>query len=295
MVQLRKDQLKEERTAYLLLCPTFILIFGFMYYPPIMGIVRSLFFWAPAQETRFIGLKNFSDYFSSRNTALEWRNMLIFLLAEILTGALVPFLAAELIFHVVSTTFRNIYKRLVMLPMVLPAVVVVLLWKHVYDPNLGPVNVGLRAIGLEGLTHFWLEEPGVALFSIIMVGFPWICALGTLIFLGGLQQIPEAFFHAARIEGASALQILRYVEIPLLKRQFKLQLTLASITGITHFNKILLMTNGGPGSTTMVPGLSMYKRAFQFQQFGMASGIGFLIFLTALIVTVVINLSTRDG
>ena len=172
---------------------------------------------------------------------------------------------------------KDIYKRMVMLPMVIPIIVVVLVWKNIYDPALGPINTFLRNVGLDGLTRNWLGEPRTALYSILFVGFPWVTTLGTLIFLGGLLQIPNSFFESAHIEGAGGFRILRKIEIPLLKRQFRLQMILTAVYSVTQFNHILVMTDGGPGFTTMVPGMSMYRRAFLYNQFGMASGIGFLL------------------
>lgn len=283
---------KEEITAYLLLLPVFCLFIFFMYYPPLLGVIRSLFSWSVGKKPKFVGMQNYSAYFQSANAGREAQNMGVLLLAGIVRGIVLPLTMAEMLFHLKSKSMKNVYKRMVMLPMVVPVIVSVLLWKYIYDPALGPINVLLKGAGLGGLTRNWLGDPRTALYSIIFVGFPWVCTLGTLIFLGGLLQIPDSFFESAVIEGATSMKILFRIEIPLIKRQFRLQMILTAVYAVTQFNHILVMTDGGPGFTTMVPGLSMYKRAFLYNQYGMASGIGFLLFLVALALTILINVAT---
>lgn len=290
---LRTLRQKEEITAYLLLLPIFALFIFFMYYPPVLGVIRSFFSWSVGKQPEYVGLENYKTYFNGTHTQKEIRNMAILLISGLFRGILFPFLMAELLFHLKAEGLKNIYKRLVMLPMVVPIIVMVLIWKYVYDPALGPINEILRSIGLGSLAMNWLGDPATALYAIIFVGFPWVCTLGTLIFLGGLLQIPDSFFESAVIEGASNMKILFFIEIPLIKRQFRLQGILTAVYSVTQFNHILIMTDGGPGFTTMVPGLSMYKRAFLYNQYGMASGIGFLLFIVALLMTFLINYVTR--
>lgn len=292
MTKMKTMRQKEEIVAYLLLLPIFCLFIFFMYYPPLLGVIRSFFTWSIGKVPKFVGIQNYTDYFQSTNTDREIQNMGVLLLAGVVRGIIFPLTMAELLFHLKSRSMKNVYKRMVMLPMVVPVIVAVLLWKYIYDPALGPINLLIKGVGLEGLTRNWLGDPRTALYSIMFVGFPWVCTLGTLIFLGGLLQIPESFFESALMEGASSWKILFRIEMPLIKRQFRLQMILTAVYSVTQFNHILVMTDGGPGFTTMVPGLSMYKRAFLYNQYGMASGIGFLLFLTALALTILINLAT---
>ena len=162
-----------------------------------------------------------------------------------------------------------------------------------YDPALGPINEGLRALGLEGFAMNWLGEPRIALYAILFVGFPWVSTIGTLIFLGGLLQISESLFESARLEGADGFKIFRSIEVPLLRGQFRLQLILTAVYAVTQFNHILVMTDGGPSFSTMVPGLSLYKRAFEYNEFGLASAIGVAMFVVAVTLTILINVTTR--
>ena len=292
----RTIQQQEEITAYLLLLPIFALMAVFMYYPPLSGMVQSLFKWqisGRGSEMEFIGLGNYFRYFQDPDTLTEFKNLGIILLAGLVTGIVFPFTMAELLFHLKIRVMQDIYKRLIMIPLVIPVIVIVLVWKNMYDPALGPINEGLRALGLEGFAMNWLGEPRIALYAILFVGFPWVSTIGTLIFLGGLLQISESLFESARLEGAGGFKIFRSIEVPLLRGQFRLQLILTAVYAVTQFNHILVMTDGGPSFSTMVPGLSLYKRAFEYNEFGLASAIGVAMFVVAVTLTILINVTTK--
>ena len=292
----RTTQQQEELTAYLLLLPIFCLMVVFMYYPPLAGLVQSFFKWqisGRGNVQEFIGFGNYVRYFQDPDTVTEFKNLGIILLMGLLTGIVFPFTAAELLFHMKAKLMQDIYKRLIMIPLVIPTIVIVLVWRNMYDPELGPINIFLQNLGLEVLTRDWLGQPQTALFSILCVGFPWVSTLGTLIFLGGLLQISESMFESARLEGAGGFKIFRSIEVPLLRGQFRLQLILTAVYAVTQFEHILIMTDGGPNFSTMVPGMSLYKRAFHYNEFGLASTIGVAMFVIAIGLTILINVTTR--
>jgi ABC-type sugar transport system permease subunit len=275
--------------AYLLLLPIFILLVVFMYYPPILGLFSSFSRWAPGREAVYVGLDNFKAYFSYPETARELINMFLLAVLSWVTGVVAPFLMAELVFTVRSNWVKAFYRFLIAIPIITPGIVVILLWKHIYDPNLGPINGLLDALGLGVLGRNWLGDPATALLAIIGLGFPWVASIGTLIYLGGLSQIPDSIYDACLLDGCSAARRVLQIDLPLVLGQVRLLTILSVVGGITAFDRILVLTNGGPGFATMVPGLSMYKRAFTSQEFGYASAIGLLLFAVAICVTFLIN------
>jgi ABC-type sugar transport system permease subunit len=287
-------QMQRSWYAYALLLPIFMLLVVFMYYPPVLGLVGSFFRWAPGREWVFIGLENFSSYFAHPETGREVFNMLTIALLGWVTGVVVPFVMSEVVFAIRSDFAKAIYRFLIAIPIVTPGVVIVLLWKHIYDPNLGPINGLFDLVGLDGLARNWLGDPDTALLAIIGVGFPWVASIGTLIFLGGLSQIPTSIFDACLLDGCSGVQRVLYIDLPLVAGQIRLLTILSIVGGITAFDQILVLTDGGPGFATMVPGLTMYKRAFVAQEFGYASAVGLLIFLVAVGLTFVINRFIRS-
>jgi ABC-type sugar transport system permease subunit len=127
----------------------------------------------------------------------------------------------------------------------------------------------------------------------LLVGFPWISNLGFLIFLGGLQNLPRDVLDAGRLDGLSAVRRVFAIDIPLLMPQFRIVVILSGIFAVQNFVPILLLTNGGPGTATMVPGLDMYQSAFQNDQYGYGMAIGTLLFAAMLIFTLAVMRALR--
>jgi raffinose/stachyose/melibiose transport system permease protein len=280
--------------AYALLSPVFILLIIFQYYPPILGFIRAFYEWAPGREAVFVGLGNFRSYLTYPETVGGLTNMVKILYWGLLTGVVCPFVMAELVFQVRSVVAKETYRLLLVIPLLAPGIVTTLVWKNLYDPEFGPINALLRAVGLDALTFNWLGDPRTALYAIIGVGLPWVSGIGTLIVLGGLGQISESVFDSCLLDGCTGLRRIFYVDLPLLMGQVRLLTILTVVSSITAFDRILVLTKGGPGFATSVPALMMYERAFMYQQFGHASAIGLILFLISLGLTVVVNRTVRS-
>jgi raffinose/stachyose/melibiose transport system permease protein len=169
--------------------------------------------------------------------------------------------------------------------MVVPFVVIVLVWQFIYDPNYGLLNALLTMVGLKGLTNTWLGNPDLALYCIAGVGFPWISGFNLLVYLAGLQNIPQEVLDASLIDGAGRWRRFRSVHLPLILGQVKLLLILSIINTLQGFVTVYILTQGGPADATTVPGLEMYVQAFQYSKFGFGMALGTLIFLVILALT----------
>ncbi|MGH2346096.1 MAG: carbohydrate ABC transporter permease, partial [Chloroflexota bacterium] len=132
----------------------------------------------------------------------------------------------------------------------------------------------------------WFSSSHTALLSILLIGFPWVSSLGFLVFLAGLQAIPRELEDAALIDGATSIGRVFRIDIPLSIPQIRFVVVIAGVTMVQNFIPIFLLTNGGPGNATMVPGLDMYTSAFQDNEFGYGMAIGTLLFVAMLVVTV---------
>jgi raffinose/stachyose/melibiose transport system permease protein len=275
--------------AYALLAPIFLLLIVFVYYPPLLGLTRAFYSWSPGNPAVFVGLKNFQDYFTYSQTPGEFVNLLKLLCVLFAARVVVPFLMAEAIFAVRARDARELYRLLTVLPILLPGIVTILLWRNLYDPQLGPINTLLQSLGLGAFAHDWLGEPTTAIFAIAAVGFPWVAGIGTLIYLGGLGQISDSIFEACRLDGCVGFQRILLVDLALLLRQVRLLTILAIIEAATAFETILVLTDGGPGFASTVPALTMYHRAFGSGEFGYGSAIGLLLFVMTLCGTFLLN------
>lgn len=281
--------MRKSWQAYALLSPIFLLLLVFVYYPPVLGLIRAFYDWAPLEPARFVGLENFRMYFSYPESGREITNVIKLTCIGLVTGVVAPFVMAELIFAIRGAVSKEVYRLAIVIPMLVPGVVYTLLWQHIFDPNLGPVNNFLGAVGLGALERDWLGDPATALYAIMAVGFPWVSGIGTLVFLGGLAQISDSVFDACLMDGCTGLRRLWKVDIPLVLGQVRFLTILSVIGALTTFERILILTRGGPGYATSVPGLRMYERAFITGEFGYASAIGLLLFVFAMSLMFVIN------
>ncbi len=274
---------------YLLLAPTFLFAFAFYYYPLASGIYHSFTYW-DIKRTVWVGLDNYVRLFNSPVTAAAWRNMALIVVSQVLVVLTLPLLGAALVHHVRRGQYW--WRIAFVLPIVVPATVVVFVWRWFYGID-GGINYLLRLVGLESITRAWLGDPATALWAIIFVGFPRVAGLNFLIYLAALQSIPEEVLDAARVDGATALRTFFQIELPMIRPQTMLLVTLTIIYFLRSFDAPLIMTNGGPGTTgTIVPGLQMYRAIRDELDLGYGSAIGTVLFGVLLAVSLV-NLAIR--
>ena len=275
------------RTAYLLLFPTVFLLVAFNYFPALSGLYHAFTEWESGRDPVFNGLDNFRRLFADDALYVGFGNMLVLLLAALVKATVVPFLAVELILYLAGDRMRYFFRTAFVLPMVVPALVGVLIWRLIYNPDMGLLNQSLQSLGLYGLTANWLGDPDLALGAIIGMGFPWIGAFGLLIYLAGLLGIAPDIYDAYKVESTNTLRRIWHLDIPLVAGQTRLLVILTFIGSVQDFQTVLIMTRGGPGLATYVPALRMYNEAFVYGHFGYGAAIGLLLFVLVLAITVV--------
>jgi len=179
--------------------------------------------------------------------------------------------------------FRAVFRTAFFMPVVASAVAVSLLWNTIYAPQVGWLNAFLEQIGLEGQP--WLSDPDLALWSVLVAAVWQDLGYNILVFLAGLQGIPDDFYDAAKVDGAGSWQRFRGITLPLLQRTTALVLVLTMISYLQEFTHIQVMTAGGPihSSETMV--LYIYMKAFEDLQMGYASAMSMVLMGIILLIT----------
>jgi raffinose/stachyose/melibiose transport system permease protein len=268
-----------------LLLPSLVLIGAFSYYPAVRSLIGGFYQWNGFSPPTYAGVSQFKEYLRSPTFGIEAKNLAILVGGSILITLVSQFTAAEIVVHLPRRA-GTVAKYLLVLPIVLPPLVLIEVWAYLFQPQGGLVD---RIFGAVGLPQFgWFSNPHLALLSILLIGFPWISNLGFLIFLGGVQNLPKDVLDAGRLDGLSAIRRVFAVDIPLLMPQFRTVVILSGIYAVQNFVPILLLTNGGPGTATLVPGLDMYQSAFQNDQYGYGMAIGTLLFVVMLVFTLVV-------
>lgn len=288
--------LKRSRLAYLFLLPLLVLIAVFLYYPALRGVVNSFFDLDILGTSRFVGLANFRELFSDEIFLNSIPAMLKLMLPRLVISVVVPLVMAELIFYLHSSRLQYAFRVLCLLPMVAPGVVNTLIWKTIYDPSSGLAVILARALGFVGpnANVDWLGDKALAIPSIIFMGFPWIGGTAVLIYMSGLMNVAGDLKEASLLDGAGTLRRIFSIDLPLIMGQIRYFLVFGIIGGLQDYGVQIILTKGGPGYETYVPGYYMFKQAFTYNRMGYASSIGTLLFVVIFALTMLVQRLTRS-
>lgn len=288
---------KNNYTEYLWILPTFILLILFAYYPAVSSFAMSLTNANGTGHGDFVGLKNFINLFQDKVFYICLKNVFIFTIVGIITGNLMTILLAELLYNLKSKVASSIYRFTFIIPILVPSVVTVLIWKYIVlaGGEAGLVNKILSIFNISPKS--WYYSVDYSPLAIILTGFPWVAGTSFLIYLAGLQNISPEVIEAAKLDGANVFQRILKIDLPLISGQLKYFLIMGIIGGVQNFNLQLLITGSGVGTTNSVnvPGWYLYEEAFTFDRYGYASAIGVTIFAITMILTLINMKVTKRG
>ncbi|MCK6208398.1 carbohydrate ABC transporter permease [Bacillus infantis] len=268
--------------------PALLLIGILIFIPLILTGYYGLMDWDGIGAMEFIGLEN---YINAIQDGKFWDSAYhSFLLAVFSTLSLVIYLAISMI---LASRIKgaDLLRKIYLIPMLLSSVAIAQLWIKVFNPTNGMLNSILMAIGVDN-PPAWLAEPSIVLYAIFIPILWQYAGFYILIYYAALKNIPESLVEAARIDGATPLQIAWKIKLPLIMGVVKVTIVLAVVGSLKYFDLIYVMTGGGPNGASEVMASYMYKLAFASNDFGYGSAIGFLLLIITLIVTVIVRKAT---
>ncbi|ABX41394.1 carbohydrate ABC transporter permease [Lachnoclostridium phytofermentans] len=285
----RKYKLRDYE-AFLWILPGIVLLLIFSYYPPISAFFYSLTDWN-ANRANFIGLQNFKELLTDQIFWNALKTSIFLTVVGILVGNIATIFLAELLFNLKRKKASSTYRFLFVLPCLVPGIVTMLLWnKIIFAVNeTGLANAILMKIGLIDNPLTWYAGDKTVLLSLILTNFPWVAGTSFLIYLAGLQGIPESIIEAAELDGITILKRIRYIDFAYIRGQIKYFLILGFIGGLQNYSMQLLFTKGGPFYKSMVPGYYIYWQAFNNTRFGYACACGVVMFVIIFSVTIFTN------
>jgi len=288
------ERLRQVSPLYLMVLPTILMMLIFFYYPAINGFLTS-FQYVDVRGAQWVGLENYERLFNDTRLLQSFRNLAFLAVFNVAVVVTMPLLVAALIFRLKSMTAQYWWRIVFVIPIVVPSVAIILVWRWMYSAD-GGLNILLSAVGLGDLTRSWLGDRNVVMWALVFTNFPWVAGINFLIYYAGLQDIPQEVLDASVVDGATSFRRFRSIELPLLRPQMRLLVLLTLVFWLRSFELPLIMTNGGPGFASMVPGLRMYYAINRDFDLGYGSAIGTILFLLVLVVTLLqIRLTrTRD-
>ncbi|MDC3412100.1 sugar ABC transporter permease [Aquibacillus sp. 3ASR75-11] len=269
----------------LYILPALLLIAVLIYIPLVLTGYYGLMDWDGIGAMKFIGLENYINALQDEKFWVSAKNS--FLLAFYSTLSLAIYLAISLILAS-KIKGADLLRKIYLIPMLLSSVAIAQLWIKVYNPANGILNSLLRGIGVEN-PPVWLGDTNIVLYAIFIPILWQYAGFYILIYYAALKNIPDSLIEAAKIDGASALQIAYKIKLPLIIGVVKVTIVLAIVGSLKYFDLIYVMTGGGPSGASEVMASYMYKKAFTSYDFGYGSAIGFLLLIITLIVTVFIR------
>jgi raffinose/stachyose/melibiose transport system permease protein len=184
-------------------------------------------------------------------------------------------------------------RTVIFLPQVIPLVAAGIAWSWLLS-STGVINQLLTLIGLGGVTRAWLGDFSTALPAVGVIGAWVLLGLCTLLLLAGMSKIDPALYEAARLDGAGSLREFISITLPSLRQEIAVCVTVTVIAALASFDIVYISTQGGPGNSTMVPGLEIYYLAFSERQVGVASALAVVLMVLVIAVALPIQRLTRD-
>jgi len=275
-------KLRKTYTPYLFLIPALIFMGIFLFYPIVDVFRLSFTDYNMITEANFLGTQNYENLF---NDPLFWKtlkNSFIYLIGVVPLLVILPIFIAVL----VNRQLKGIkwFRAAYYIPVVTSMVVVGIMWKWLYKGN-GLLNYLLMSIGLINDPISWLTSTKYALYSVMAVTIWKGLGYYMVIYLAGLQSIPEELYEVSKIDGANWWQKHLYVTIPLLKPSILLVTILSSIAAMKVFTEVYVMTKGGPINSSKTLVFYIYEKAFENLNLGYAAAMGFVLFIVIFILS----------
>jgi raffinose/stachyose/melibiose transport system permease protein len=273
------------------LVPSGVLFVAIIVVPFLMNIGMSLTRWDGIGKPQWIGLGNYTRLLSDGDFWAAFEHNIALVIAMAIIPAAIGLVLAAALFDVIGKRFgartASILRACVYLPQALPFAVAGIVWAWILAPDNGALNETLKKVGLGSLREDWLGDPKLALYTVmgvmvwVQIGFPLI------VFMAGLQRVDPSLYEAAEIDGASWWRRFWYITIPQIRPELYVVLLICTVAALKSFDKVYILTNGGPGGATKVPAFYSWQNFFEKTQVGYGAAIATVLTLIIVALTAV--------
>lgn len=272
---------RSDRTGYLFVLPYVLYFCVFVAYPLVFSLILMFHRWNIVTPMEWIGVRNFVRLVHDPLFFKSLGNTVMFLLIHIPLQIGVALAFALLLNAKIRQ--RGFFRAVYFLPVVVSGVVVTVLWQQLYSYDYGVLNTILTSLGLPRVP--WIVDPGVAMPSVAIMATWKNVGIYIVLFLVGLQNIPQELYEAAELDGASPSNAFLHVTLPMLNPTVIAIVVLSTIGGFSLFIEPYVLTGGGPMQSTLSAMLYIYNQAFYFSHMGYAAtlGIVFALFILAVV------------
>lgn len=274
-----------DKIGYLLILPFYFIFIYFWFTPAVQVFIDSFTNYSLIGEYKFIGLQNYKELLMDANFKKGIANTLIYTGCTLIPIMFLGFTSAML---VNSSLIKTKFARTVLFfPHVISMVSISMVWLLIFEPNLGFMNFFLEHIGLS--PSRWLQSPKTAMSAIVIMSIWKSTGYNMIIYLSGLQSVPESFYEVARIEGANLWQRIRYITFPMVSPTTFLLFVTGLIGSFNVFDQVNVLTSGGPANATTTIVHQIYLNGFTYFKMGYASAQSVVLLILVIFVTTMSN------
>ena len=272
---------RDTLRGYAFIFPVILGLLIWTFGPMLASAYYSLTNYNLLKPPIYIGAGNYINMFTSddlfiQSVIVTVRYVLMYVVfSQILSLALALLLTQQV-------RLINLFRTLYYLPMVIPYIASALLWRYLFDKDVGPINAVLAVFSIKGPS--WLGSPQWALLSLVIISV-WGSAVSTIIYVAGLQQVPNELHEAAKIDGAGFFAQFTHITLPMLSPTILFNVVTSVIGAFQFFVPAYVITQGGPVHSTYVYNLNLYDKAFSWLQMGYASAMAWILFAMIIVLT----------
>ena len=280
----------QRRFVFACLAPAVILVALFMFWPTVNVFRMSLYrMGGITNRKEFIGLQNFKTLMEDKNFLEAMQNTILIIVMVMIFTIVFPILFAEIMKRG-KFKGKNFFRVIFYIPNILSIVVIGGIFGAIYDPSNGLLNTFLEAVHLDFLTHKWMGEPKIVIYSIIFALVWQAIGYYMVMYMSGMSAIPEDLYEAASLDGSSEINTFFTVTLPLIWTNIRTTLTFYIISTINlSFLFVQIMTDGGPNGKTEVFLNYMYKQAYGNGAYGYGMAIGVVVFIFSFVLAAIVN------
>jgi multiple sugar transport system permease protein len=279
-----KWEWRNFRNGLLFTLPAIVGLIGFTFLPVLQALYYSFTQYSVLESPRWVGADNYVTMFTDDALFVtSLKNTFYFVGCAVPLQVIVAFMLALLLN--IKARGQAIYRTLFYLPSIMPLVATSMLWLWIFNPQYGILNTLLGLVGIRG--PGWISSPTWAMPSLILMSV-WGVGGWVIIYLAGLQDVPQEMLEAAELDGATSRQKMLHIVVPLMSPYILFHFINGLIFGFQYFTEVFIMTRGGPGTATMVYSMYLFQNAFQYFKMGYASAMAWFMFIVVLLATLII-------
>lgn len=282
---LRSERQREALAGYLFILPTFIGYTAFIIGPIFAAIGISLAEYDILSPPEFIGLRNYIDLISDPRLHKVYINTIYFTVVAVSFNVGIGLLLAVLINRHMPVGFKYFFRTAYFFPVLVALAYCAIIWQYLYQKDTGILNYYLSYVGIGPIP--WLSDPRFVMPSIIVMDVWKNTGFAMLVFLAGLQNIPQDYYESAQLDGANRWNEFRHITLPLISPTLFFNLIIYMIGALQVFDSIIILTQGGPGDASRSLVMYIYENAFQLFNMGYASAIAITLFIAIMLLTLV--------